>query len=132
MADVFVSFAAEDGEIARHVAGGLKNEGYAVWNYLDDGQVAGENYLENIGEGVRNARVIVLFVSPNAVASPQCNAEAQIAWQEGKIVIPLFSRVTYDQLMETKKGKGWLDRIGTTVGIQIDAMDSDQVLESVL
>jgi hypothetical protein len=131
-ADIFVSYASEDGDVARHVARGLKREGYAVWNYLDDGQIPGEDYVENIGEGVRAARVIVLFVSPNAVASPQCNAEAQIAWQESKVVIPLLSRVSYDQLLETRKGKGWVDRIGATVAIPIDAMEPEQVLETVL
>ena len=132
MADVFVSFAAEDGEVARYVSRGLKREGYDVWNYLDDGQTPGEDYLDNIGEGVRQARVVVLFVSPRAVDSPQCNSEAQIAWEENKVVIPLLSGFSFDELKATKKGQRWANRIGTKVSIRIDGQEPQIVLDAVL
>ena len=95
MAEVFISYAAEDGEIARFVAERLRGERYDVWYYQGDGQTPGQDYMDNIGDGVRNARVVVLFVSPSALASPQCNSEAQIAWEESKEVIPLLRGLTF-------------------------------------
>jgi hypothetical protein len=71
MAEVFISYAAEDGEIARYVAERLRGERYDVWYYQGDSQTPGQDYMDNIGDGVRNARVVVLFVSPSAIASPQ-------------------------------------------------------------
>lgn len=132
MADVFVSYASRDAEIARYVARGLKQADYDVWDYQQDGQTPGADYLDNIGEGVRQARVVVLFVSPSSVVSPQCNSEAQIAWEESKEVIPLLCGITFEQLKSDKKGKRWADRIGTKVSIQIDGRDPQQVLEAVL
>ena len=132
MADVFVSYAAEDGAVARYVAEKLKGEHYDVWYYQGDGQTPGQDYMDNIGDGVRGARVVVLFVSPSAIASPQCNSEAQIAWEESKEVIPLLRGLTFDQLKADKRGKRWADRIGTKVSISIDGRAPDAVLESVL
>ncbi len=132
MADVFVSYAAEDGEVARYVAQGIKREGYSVWYYQEDGQTPGADYLDNIGEGVRQARVVVLFVSPHAIASPQCNTEAQIAWEKDKELIPLLRGITFDQMSADKKGKRWADRIGARVSIQIDSANPQAVLDSVL
>jgi TIR domain-containing protein len=132
MADVFVSYAAEDGAVARYVAEKLKGEHYDVWYYQGDGQTPGQDYMDNIGDGVRNARVVVLFVSLSAIASPQCNSEAQIAWEESKEVIPLLRGLTFEQLKADKRGKRWADRIGTKVSISIDGKAPDAVLESVL
>jgi hypothetical protein len=132
MADVFVSYAAEDGEIARHVAQGLKQAAYDVWEYQTDGQIPGADYLDNIGEGVRQARVVVLFVSPHSIASPQCNTEAQIAWEKDKDLIPLLCGITFDQMAASKKGKRWADRIGTRVSIQIDGREPQAVLDAVI
>jgi hypothetical protein len=132
MADVFVSYAAKDGDIARYVAQGLKHADYDVWEYQTDGQTPGADYLDNIGEGVRQARAVVLFVSPHSIASPQCNAEAQIAWEESKEIIPLLRGVSFDQLKADKKGKRWVDRIGTKVSIQIDGREPQFVLDAVL
>lgn len=132
MAEVFISYAAEDGEIARYVAEKLRGERYDVWYYQGDGQTPGQDYMDNIGDGVRDARVVVLFVSPSAIASPQCNSEAQIAWEESKEVIPLLRGLTFDQLKADKRGKRWADRIGTKVSISIDGNAPDAVLESVL
>lgn len=132
MADVFVSYAAEDGEVARYVAQGIAREGYEVWYYQEHGQTPGADYLDNIGEGVRQARVVVLFVSASAIASPQCNSEAQIAWEESKEVIPLLSGLSFQELKADKKGKRWADRIGTRVSIQIDPANPQAVLDSVL
>src|SRR6476646_8668775 len=132
MADIFVSYAAEDGPIARYVAQGLKQADYDVWEYQTDGQIPGADYLDNIGEGVRQARVVVLFVSPHSIASPQCNTEAQIAWEKDKDLIPLLRGITFDQMAASKKGKRWADRIGTRVSIQIDGREPQAVLDAVL
>lgn len=132
MAEVFVSYAAEDGEVARYVAEGLKAERYDVWYYQGDGQTPGQDYMDNIGDGVRSARAVVLFVSPSAIASPQCNSEAQIAWEESKEVIPLLRGLSFEQLKADKRGKRWADRIGTKVSISIDGRPPRAVLDSVL
>jgi hypothetical protein len=132
MADVFVSYASEDGDIARYVAQGLKHADYDVWEYQTDGQSPGADYLDNIGEGVRQARVVVLFVSPHSIASPQCNTEAQIAWEKDKELIPLLRGITFDQMAASKKGKRWADRIGTRVSIRIDGREPQAVLDAVL
>lgn len=137
MADIFVSYAAEDGGVARYVADGLEKAGYTVWYYQKHGQVPGEDYLDNIGERVREARAVVLFVSDGALSSAQCESEAQIAWEERKELIPLLSGFSFDVLRSKevhgkREGKRWADRIGTRVSIQIDAEDPESVLQAVL
>jgi len=137
MADVFVSYAAEDGEVARYVARGLKNAGYDVWNYLDDGQIAGEEYVDNIMKHVKASRAVVLFVSEAALRSVQCDTEAQLAWQMEKVVIPLLSGMTFPELEQKivdgkEKGARWAGRIGTRVTIAIDSENPQAVLDSVL
>jgi hypothetical protein len=137
MADIFVSYAAEDGGVARYVAEGLEKAGYTVWYYQKHGQVPGEDYLGNIGERVREARAVVLFVSDGALSSAQCESEAQIAWEERKELIPLLSGFSFEvlrgkEVKGKKEGKRWADRIGTRVSIQIDAEDPEGVLQAVL
>lgn len=132
MADVFVSYAAEDGEVARYVAEGLEEAGYTIWYYQKHGQTPGADYLDNIGQGVRDARAVVLFVSDSALSSPQCESEARIAWEENKAVIPLLSGFSFDVLKAKEKGRRWVDRIGTRVSIEIDANDPESVLQAVL
>lgn len=132
MADVFVSYAAEDGEVARYVAEGLEEAGYTIWYYQKHGQTPGADYLDNIGQGVRDARAVVLFVSDSALSSPQCESEARIAWEENKEVIPLLSGFSFDVLKAKERGRRWVDRIGTRVSIEIDANDPESVLQAVL
>src|ERR1700730_12911940 len=98
MADIFISYAAEDGEVARYVAKGLEDANYTIWYYQKHGQVAGEDYLDNIGRRVREARAVVLFVSESALTSPQCEAEMRIAWEQGKKIIPLLSGLSFKRL----------------------------------
>ena len=132
MAEVFVSYAAEDGEVARYVAEGLKAERYDVWYYQGDGQTPGQDYMDNIGDGVRSARVVVLFVSPSAIASPQCNSEAQIAWEESKEVIPLLRGLSFEQLKADKRGQA-LGRSDRDEGLDLDRRRPPRaVLDSVL
>jgi hypothetical protein len=138
MADVFVSYAAEQGEVARYVAQGLETAGYDVWYYQKHGQIPGEDYWKNIGRRVREARAVVLFVSDAALQSVQCKAESRIACETEKELIPLLSGFSHAELLERefvpgeKEGQSWADKIGSRVAIQIDGMDPEEVLQTVL
>ena len=137
MADIFVSYSAEDGEVARYVAQGLENAGYDVWYYQKHGQVAGVNYLDNITDRVKESRAVVLFVSDGSLQSAQCETEAQTAYEEKKPVIPLLRGFSFE-VLKTRKvageetGKHWASRIGTRVSVEIDDDDPEAVLQTVL
>ena len=61
MADVFISYASEDRETARKIAGVLESYGYSVW--WDRKIVAGQSYDQVIERELDMARAAVVLWS---------------------------------------------------------------------
>jgi len=91
MADVFVSYASEDRETARKLAGVLESYGYSVW--WDRKIIAGQTYDQVIERELEAARAVVVLWSKNSVASEWVKNEAAVAAERGVLVPALIENV---------------------------------------
>lgn len=91
MADVFVSYASEDRETARKLAGILESYGYSVW--WDRKIIAGQTYDQVIERELEAARAVVVLWSKNSVTSEWVKNEAAVAAERGVLVPALIENV---------------------------------------
>lgn len=121
-ADVFVSFANDEKDVALAVKELLCRSlgDVNVFVSADYSQiVAGERWLERIGNELRAAKVVLLVLSPLSVKRPWVNFEAGAAWLKGASVIPLcFGGLTVRTLPKP---------YGDFQGIQLDAAGAEQL-----
>jgi len=91
---VFVSYARHDHEDAQGIVRALRSLGVPVWT---DQQIRmGREWMSEIEEALRSARVIVLCVSPSFLASDWANLEIGVALsrsqESGVRVVPVVFR----------------------------------------
>ncbi len=84
MADVFLSYAREDLNLAAKLAQLLEANGLSVW--WDRRLIAGDQINATIERAIEEAKAIVVLWSPSAVASRWVNGEAETAAEAGKLV----------------------------------------------
>ena len=84
MADVFVSYARTDAELAERVANALRAQGYEVWR--DDELPAHRPYAEVIAERLSAAKAVVVLWSAEAAQSQWVRAEADGARAAGTLI----------------------------------------------
>ena len=88
MADVFISYAAEDRRLGAELAAQLARRGFSVW--WDYELLGGERFREVIGRELEAARCAAVIWTPRSVASPFVQDEADLARRQDKL-IPLMS-----------------------------------------
>jgi adenylate cyclase len=86
MADVFISYAREDAEVARRFADAFRGAGCSVW--WDDELRAGEAFDESIERALREAKAVVVLWSKASVASRWVRAEATLA-DRNRTLVPV-------------------------------------------
>jgi hypothetical protein len=91
MADVFLSYANEDRETARAIAGLLESAGCSVW--WDRRIPAGRTWCSMIEEAFRDMRCIVVLWSTHSVDSDWVKEEAEEARALGKLIPVLIEPV---------------------------------------
>ncbi len=84
MADVFISYAEEDGQRVRILAQGIESIGYTVW--WDRDIVGGARYRDTILTELNRARAVLVLWSPRSVRSDFVEDEAEHAKQAGKFI----------------------------------------------
>ena len=85
VAEVFISYAAEDRAAAEALLAALAHEGLSAW--LDRERLkGGDHYPKRIGEAIAVAQAVFVLWSEHAIASEWVYAEAQRAKRQGKIV----------------------------------------------
>ncbi|HXV82486.1 MAG TPA: TIR domain-containing protein, partial [Candidatus Binatia bacterium] len=84
MADIFLSYANEDRETARAVAGLLESAGCTVW--WDRRIPAGRTWRSMIEEALRDMRCMVVLWSAHSVESDWVKEEAEEARALGKLI----------------------------------------------
>jgi len=100
MADVFISYAHGDADIAAAVAAGVEERGYTTWRYEEKSKLGG-SYLERIGREIRQCRAALFVISPTSLASPQCKAELIRAHELGKPLLPLRRGISHEDLVRS-------------------------------
>jgi TIR domain/Bacterial Ig-like domain (group 2) len=91
MADIFLSYANEDRETARAVAGLLESAGCSVW--WDRRIPAGRTWRSMIEEALRDMRCMVVLWSTHSVESDWVKEEAEEARALGRLIPVLIQPV---------------------------------------
>jgi hypothetical protein len=120
--DIFISYAQEDGNDARRIAGFLDSCGYEVW--WDRKLVSGSNFRKEILNALTRARAAIVIWTPNSVESNWVIEEAEEAREANKLIalrqdaldyrsIPLgFRSVQTDLVGEHERIVTALERLG--------------------
>ena len=90
MADIFISYASEDRELAAALAGKLTSRGYSVW--WDHHIVGGAQFRDVIYEQLQTSKVSIVIWTPHSIKSAWVKDEADEALKAKKL-IPLLSGI---------------------------------------
>ena len=75
MKNIFFSYSTKDSEAANKIVEGIKISGHHVW-FAPDKILGGENYAENIEEGIEQCDIFVLLASKNSIGNKSLQVEA--------------------------------------------------------
>ncbi len=104
--DVFISHASEDkDEVARPLAGLLVDRGLVVW-YDDFSLTIGDSLRRTIDLGLASSRFGIVILSPDFFRKEwtQSELDGLVAKQRtdgGKVVLPIWHRITKDDVLAT-------------------------------
>lgn len=101
MADIFVSCAKNDEEIAEKLRAELEAAGYSTWYYKYN-NLPGINYVVQITEAIANSEVFLLIISPDSINSHQVNKEVTNAHEANKPFIPVLYKLSEESLQQNK------------------------------
>lgn len=111
MADVFISYAREDGDFARRIVQGLEAEGLSVW--WDHTIPPGKTWDQVIARNIEDAKACIIIWSRHSVGSDWVKEEATLA-RDGSKYLPVqadsspppvgFRRIQAAQLPATWTG----------------------------
>ena len=88
--DVFLTYSRADSELMHRVHGDLREAGLSVW--IDEGLEAGTvDWQEAIEEAIRQARCLVVLLSPDAKDSQWVTREIALAQQLKKHIFPVLA-----------------------------------------
>lgn len=94
MADVFISYAHEDGEIVKELSPALEAAGYSTWYYEDKGAV-GASYLLQVDQEIERCHAVIVLISPESVGSDQVSKEVIRAHEARKKFIPVRRGISH-------------------------------------
>jgi hypothetical protein len=91
--DIFISYSRRDQEFVTRLASDLNDHVAGVW--FDQSAIqAGENWHEEILQGIHECKAFVLVLSPDAMQSKYVREEVDTALQLGKPIFPIIYRPT--------------------------------------
>lgn len=120
---IFLSYCHKDSDLVYPLFTQMVKDGYRVW--YDDGNIAGDDWPENIANHLNNCCVCVAFISENSSNSHNCNTEVTFAIKQAKKLLPvmleefslplglsmLLSTVHYLQKMDFTTDRALLQKI---------------------
>lgn len=95
---VFLSHATRDGDIAQKVGHHLSQAGYDVWDPAEQ-ILPGADWAGELKQALDAAEAIVVFISPEAMASREISREIEYALSAKRLrgrLIPVIIRPTKD------------------------------------
>ena len=105
---IFVSYAHKDSDRVVPIIEALDDAGYRVW--YDAGIEAGSEWPENVAEHLCNSKVVLVFLSQNALNSQNCTREIHFAVAERKEILVVY-------LQELNLTAGMRMQLGTSQAI---------------
>ncbi|MBN1679960.1 MAG: SUMF1/EgtB/PvdO family nonheme iron enzyme [Anaerolineae bacterium] len=91
MARIFISYSRKDETIARRLAADLDRLGADIWIDVDD-IPAGMKWSTAIQQGLDSCEVMIVIISPDAMASRNVEDEWQAYLDDSKPIIPILWR----------------------------------------
>jgi hypothetical protein len=91
---IFISYSRYDWtEYVKPLFDKLEKDDFAVW--IDQGSIyGGDDFMDRINEGLKTCEIMILCVSPEAIASDRVKIEYRDFLSDRKPVIPLLLRPT--------------------------------------
>jgi tetratricopeptide (TPR) repeat protein len=104
--NVFISYSHSDNEFVDRLEADIRQRGYGTW--MDRlGLAGGHKWRRELQGALDRSQVVLVVLSPEAAASEYVQSEYGYAFDEGKLVIPLYYR-TCKVPMELR-GIQWID-----------------------
>ncbi len=89
--DIFISYSQRDQEFVTRLASDLDTQVAGVW--FDQSAIQlGENWHDEIMDGIRECKAFILVLSPDAVESKYVREEVNKALELGKTIFPILYR----------------------------------------
>lgn len=85
---VFISYARQDQDKVRALAGGLRQLGCQVW--LDEALTGGMKWWDTILAHIQSSDIVVVAVSPSSLQSVAVSRESQYARSLGLALLPVI------------------------------------------
>jgi WD40 repeat protein len=123
MADIFISYSRKDSEFVLKLRSQLAQQRYEVW--LDKDSIPyGIEWRSEIQFAIDAADAVLVVLSPDSVASPECNKEIGHALANRKRIIPLLRRaVTPNQVQREIAALNWLPfDEGCDFGVELERL----------
>jgi len=113
---IFISYSQADSSFVDRLEADLVKQGFETW--IDrHGLVGGQRWRRELQDAVERAQVMLLVLSPDAVASKNVQIEYNYALDLGKLVVPVYYRQC-DVPMELRAIQ-WIDfRRSYEVGLE--------------
>jgi hypothetical protein len=129
MADVFVSHAEEDEDIAVALVEGLEAAGYSTWHYQRD-SLPGRSYLTQVAEEIDRCRAVVLIISSHSVSSRQVTTEVIRGYESQKPFIPLLVDLSHLEFQDRQPE--WRAAVGAAASVRLGGRDAGPVCRRVV
>lgn len=85
---IFISYAHKDSAVVLPAIKALQDKGYRIW--YDAGIRPGMAWSDYIADHVRNAALVIAFMSEHAIASPHCLSEIRYAFNKGRPMLTVM------------------------------------------
>jgi hypothetical protein len=118
MTQVFISYAWEEGKLAKEIAHRLEAEGYSTW-YFERDAVAGESHLELTSNAIGEAVAFIVIMSKKSCVSQEVNSEFYGARARKKFILPLRYGMSHEEFMA--KFATWHAALGGRVEIELSS-----------
>ena len=106
---VFISYAAQDVELARRVNDALKAAGIITW-LAEEGITSGQDWQDSIDDALRKSTSCVVLLSPTAARSAYVTSEWRYALRQNLLLYPvMIERVPVDEIPTRLNAFQWID-----------------------
>ena len=103
-----LSYSRRDKDFCEELHDKLTESGFSTWVDWKDIPPASE-WLDEIYKGINNADSFLIVISPDSIASPECEKEVVHAMEGGKRIIPVVWRfVEPEEMHERLAAANWV------------------------
>ena len=116
MADLFISYAHQDGDVVKELSPQLEAAGYTTWYYEDKGAI-GASYLRQIDQEIERCHAVIVVISPDSVDSDQVSKEVIRAHEARKKFVPVRRDITHAEFQVRQPE--WRMAFGAAVSAEV-------------